>query len=124
MTGMRRAAVGMIGLGVALAMAATASAGTIDSYCSPSGDYCTAVAKRDGKVKLEVATFSFREYLVCVTGPAGTDCLQARTNPTAQGGYSDRIDAKRRFDQGPGRYKVRWKVQGSFLGPELKFRAR
>lgn len=102
----------------------TASAGLIDGYCSPTGDYCTAVKKRNGKVKLEIATFSFRDYLLCATGPAGTDCLQARTDPDKGGLFTDRVDAERRFPQGPGQYKARWKVGGSFLGPALKFRIR
>ena len=107
-----------------VAGATSASAGVLDSYCSPSGDYCTAVAKRDGRIKLEVRTFSFQEYLVCVTGPAGTDCLQARADSDGRGLYSDRIDAERRFPQGTGRYTARWKVSGSFLGPKLHFRIR
>jgi len=100
--------------------AAPARAGIIKSHCSPTGDYCTAVAKRKGRIKLEIGTFAFRDYLVCVTGPRGTDCLQARTG----GGnfHTDRLDVKRRFPRGPGRYKARWKVAGSFLGPALRFR--
>lgn len=98
-----------------------ARAGIIKSHCSQSGDYCTVVAKRDGRIKLEVATFSFRDYLLCVTGPRGTDCLRARTS-SGHEIHIDRIDVKRKFPQGPGRYKARWKVAGSFLGPALRFR--
>ena len=101
-----------------------ASAAVLHSYCSPSGDYCTAVAKRSGRIKLELRTFAFRDYLLCVTGPRGTDCLQAQAEPERGNSYSDRIDAKRRFPQGAGRYKARWKVSGSFLGPALHFRIR
>lgn len=108
----------------AVIVAAPASAGVVDSYCSPSGDYCTGIAKRDGRIKLEVRTFAFQDYLLCVTGPRGTDCLQARAETGRDDIYSDRIDAKRRFPQGPGSYKARWKTSGSFLGPSLHFRIR
>ncbi len=120
---LRRAIVVILALGAAGA-GAPASAGVVDSYCSPSGDYCTAVAKRDGRIKLELRTFAFRDYLLCVTGPRGTDCLQARGEQGRDDIYSDRIDAKRRFPQGPGAYKARWKTSGSFLGPSLHFRVR
>lgn len=31
----------------------------VDSYCSPSGDYCTAVVRSHGRVKLVLRTFPF-----------------------------------------------------------------
>lgn len=100
----------------------TARGEALKEYCSPSGDYCTAITKRDGRIKLKIRTFSFSTYLVCVTGPRGTDCLQATAERERCDVRKDRIDLKRRFPQGPGKYRVRWKVAGAFLGPALSVR--
>ncbi len=110
---------GAVVLGVLAAPATPSRTGVLKSYCSPSGDYCYAVAERRGRIKVEIRTFSFRDYLVCITGPRGTDCLPARTGSGNL--HKDRIDVKRRFPQGDGRYKARWKAMGAFLGPPLRF---
>jgi hypothetical protein len=52
----------------ALALVASANAGT--SYCSPTGDYCTSVARLQGLRYLRLSTFSFRGLVrICVKSP-------------------------------------------------------
>lgn len=105
--------------------AGPARAGTIDSYCSPTGDFCTAVTKRDGRVKLELATFSFQDYAACVRGPAGKKCIDRHMDADGGDLFSDRIDVARKFAADvPGRYKAAWKFEGSRIGPPLHFRVR
>lgn len=97
---------------------------TLDSYCSPSGDFCTAVTRRADRIKFELSTFSFSgKYEICVRGPADREC---KTSKLQNDGdlYSDRVDWLRKFDSaGPGRQKVVWKLSGTKLGETLHFRA-
>jgi hypothetical protein len=54
------------------ALGLAASAEARQSYCSPSGDYCTSTARLGGAVFLRVGTFSFRGRVrICVTAPTG-----------------------------------------------------
>src|SRR4051812_22564966 len=47
-----------------------AQAGVVDSYCHPTGDYCTGALKQKRRIKLKIATFSFRgSYGLCVRTP-------------------------------------------------------
>jgi len=49
---------------------AAAQASVVDSYCHPTGDYCTGVLKQKQRIKLKIATFSFRgSYGLCVRTP-------------------------------------------------------
>ena len=63
----------------ALALTLPAAAQARPNYCSPTGDYCTSVVQRGGKITLRLATFSFRgPARLCVTGPdGGTDCKRS-----------------------------------------------
>lgn len=106
-----------------LCSAPASQAGPIESYCSPqTGDFCIVVAKRDGRIKLELATFSFRGYTLCVRGPADKTCIDRQLRDDGQGLFTDRVDFERKFgSQGPGRYKAVWKVEGGRIGPALAF---
>ena len=107
-----------------LAFAGTASAKLLDSYCSPSGDYCTSVVQKHGRVKLHFGTFNFRgHYRVCVRGPHRTRvCHSSKLRHHRYDIYSDQIDWARRFPhRTDGTYHVSW-YKGVKVSPTLKFR--
>lgn len=112
------------GLGLALTSTPSAGAAVVASYCSPSGDYCTAVTKTHGRVKLEIQTFSFDSYRLCVKGAGDKKCIPARLDGGEDGLMGDRIDAARRFFGAPGQYKASWRFEGTQLGPSLSYRIR
>ncbi len=97
---------------------------TIDSYCSPyTGDYCVAVTRVNGRIKLEVKTFSFRgQYRLCVRNPVGsTRCHSFRLERHGDI-WSDRVDWRRNFPhQRHGRYQVAWHKFGIIIGKRLAF---
>ena len=94
----------------------------VDSYCSPTGDYCTGITIRRQRVKFEIGTFAFRgEYQLCVRAGSGKDCEFFRLERDHDV-YTDKIDWARHFPSGPGHYKVAWKKFGHRLGPQLGFR--
>lgn len=101
-----------------------AKGSTLDSYCSPTGDYCLAVTRRHGRIKFEISTFSFSgKYEICVKGPAGRECKSSKLRDEGNL-YSDRVDWLKKFDSaGPGRQKVVWKLSGTTLGEALHFQA-
>jgi hypothetical protein len=109
------------GLGVSQA----ASAQVVDHYCQrPTGDYCTAVLKQHGRIKLSLSAFSFRgRYQVCVDGPrsSGKVCHRGRLS-RHHGVYADKIDWAKHFPhRAKGRYKVSWRKAGGQLGRQLSF---
>lgn len=108
----------------AVAVLPPGSAQAASRYCSPSGDYCTAVERRDGRVILRVDTFSFREYTLCVTPPRGRGtCRGFRLRRDSGGLYRSAVRWDRYFpNRGAGAYAVRWKVGGGRIGPVLSFR--
>jgi hypothetical protein len=105
--------------------AASAVSRVVDSYCSPSGDYCTQIVKKaDGTVVFSIRAFAnyFGRATACVkketrvchsTAPRKGDHLYF-WNIRWQGNYPK---------EGPGDYKVRWRDSGgSSIGPALYFR--
>lgn len=105
--------------------AAIADEHAVDSYCSPSGDYCTAVIRSHGRTKFVVRTLSFTgEYRLCVRLPAGSrECGDYRMNAVKHGIYASRIDFARNFAAAAsGTYTVSWHYEGFRLGPSLHFR--
>ena len=94
-------------------------------FCAQTGDYCTETIKsRRGVVYLELRAVSFNgRYTLCVTPPAGeTNCrfFTLRRN-------GDRFVSHVRWstnfpNDGPGRYKVVWRLGPDQLGPALAFR--
>ncbi len=100
---------------------------TIDSYCSPTGDYCTAITRQHGRVKLIVRTFSFRgRYQLCVKPPRHPrDCDSFHLDRANHGIFASKIDFARHFPHRfSGRYAVSWHQSGFRLGPPLHFRKR
>ncbi len=110
---------------LALAAPASASAQARDSYCSPTGDYCTSVTERGGGYLLRLATFSFRGPVrVCVEPPKGRGtCKRFQIRKGKAGIYVSSVRWGRHFpDRGKGTYRVRWQKFGSTLGPALSFK--
>ena len=108
-----------------LALALPAAASARDSYCSPTGDYCTSVTPRGGGYLLRLATFSFRGPVrVCVEPPRGSGtCKRFQIVKGKAGIYVSSVRWGRHFpDRGSGTYRVRWQKFGSTLGPALSFK--
>lgn len=118
--------IALLALLVLLAALATATAAEArTSYCSPSGDYCTGISKRNGKLVLRIGTFSFSgSYRLCVRAPDGmATCKRFRLFKTKGGIYASTKGWRANFpDRGKGVYRVRWQKSGSNLGPRLSFR--
>ena len=111
----------VVGVGAAAASDAQAARG----YCSPSGDYCYAVKKREDVWPITFGTFSFRGRVkTCVTGPAEIEvCRRFRLRLDRERSiYRFAVRWSRHFpNEGAGRYRVRFFWQGSRLGPGVSF---
>jgi hypothetical protein len=108
----------------ALLTAAPAAART--SYCSPTGDYCTSVAKIKGVRYLRFSTFSVRGLLkICVRDPSNArPCHSFRLRKSGDL-YSAKVLWKRRFpNRGAGTYRVSFFIDRTRLGPVLSFTLR
>jgi hypothetical protein len=95
----------------------------LDTYCSPSGDLCTGVFERDGRIKLQIHTFSLRgHYHLCVRQPNhDVRCHRFRLERHGKI-YKDVVDWARNFPHGQsGHYRVRWFKLYNHLGPALQF---
>ena len=103
---------------------APAQAKVIDSYCSPTGDFCTGVFKAHGRIKLKISTFSLRgRYGLCVTNPVRRRTCHSFRLEHRGGIYTDKVDFARNFPHGrAGRYTASWHKFGNRLGHPLHFR--
>ncbi len=117
------AALAALAMTMGLVFASESRAEVVKSYCSPSGDYCIAVSNRSGRAKLEISTFSFSTYTVCLKGQGVNSCLEDITmQPDSEGIYYSRVDVIRKFHPTrAGKYKAGWFVGGSQIGKTLKF---
>ena len=102
-----------------------ASAKTVTSYCSPSGDLCYGVMDRGGSIRLELTTFAryFGRYGLCVRRPDGMQ--RCGTFPVVRSGsfWGSSVRFRRQFPGGgPGTYRVTWRLGTQPLGPALRFR--
>jgi hypothetical protein len=67
------------------------SAGAASFFCSPSGDFCTRIARDGGAPVFSIGTFAHRgRYTLCVTAPDSsrfllTPELSFRSGPTTRG---------------------------------------
>jgi hypothetical protein len=94
------------------------------AYCSPTGDYCTAVTLQRGDAILKLGSFyPFGHYRLCVRPPRGARaCKRFRMSKRGDLSYSN-VRWSRHFpDRGFGLYRIRWRYQGRPLGPSLAFR--
>ena len=105
----------------ALVLAAPAAART--TYCSPSGDFCTSVARLKGIRYLRISTFSFTGRVkICVRYPtAARVCHIFRLRKAGQL-YQVKLIWKRHYpNRGAGVYRVAFVLGPTRLGPVLSF---
>jgi hypothetical protein len=119
----------------AAARAAAPSTKAITSYCSPSGDICFGVFKRNGKVLLQITTAAryFNRYTLCVTllprGGSAENARRCGAFPLLRGRAStwvSTVDYAKQFigpasnppNPLPGRYQVTWRQVCSRCTPK------
>jgi len=117
-------ALGAAVVAAALALAASAAAAT--SYCSPTGDYCTSVARQKHVRYLRLSTFSFRGRVkICVRDPRNLRTCHSYTLRKAGLLYVVAVKWKSHFpNPGPGTYRVSFLLDTAALGPVLSFTLR
>ena len=112
----------------AAALAITAApAHAASGYCSPSGDQCYSAKTIKGAVHLLYGTFSFRGRIeACVTPPRGSaTCKSFRLREEKGGIHAIDVKWSAHFpNRGKGTYRVRYRLDGSALGPAVTFRRR
>jgi len=104
--------------------AASAASKVVDSYCSPSGDYCTMILKKaDGSIVFSIRAFAnyFGKAKACVKKE--TRVCHSTAPRTDNGLYFWNIRRAGNYpNEGPGEYKVRWRDSGGNpIGPALYF---
>ena len=105
-----------------LFVATSAQAGT--SYCSPTGDFCTSVARLKGLRYLRLSTFSFRGLVkVCVRDPTADRVCHSFPLRKAGPLYQVKVLWKRRYpNRGAGLYRVTFFSESTRVGPVLRFK--
>jgi hypothetical protein len=119
-----RCAAALAAVGLA-ALALPAAAHAQSGYCSPTGDFCTAVVRQGDDAIFRIGTFAFGgRYRLCVTAPdRSRRCKRFRLRPQGGGVLGSRVRWSRHFPgKGRGLYRVRWRKFGNNLGPRLSFR--
>jgi len=106
-------------------LAAPAGATTLlDSYCSPSGDYCTFVVKKDGgAIVFKIRAFAnyFGKAEPCVTKETRV-CHSRRPHLEAHGIFVWSIRWQGNYpNQGEGEYTMAWRDEGALIGHRLHF---
>jgi hypothetical protein len=118
----------LVAAGLAACLAFTSVAEARERYCSPTGDYCTSVARIAGAVFLRVGTFSFRGRVrICVTDPEGEQVCRRFLLRRVPGRSLYEVKARwhqRYPNAGPGPYRVTFRWGQTRLGPVLTFRLR
>jgi len=105
---------------------------TLASYCSPSGDVCYGLIRRNGVVRAELTTAAhyFNRYTLCVRPPGsgGAGLLRCGSFPVFRQSGSTWGSSVRLARQFPlletGICRVTWKLASGPLGPTLRFRIR
>lgn len=99
----------------------------IDSHCSPSGDFCQGIFRKDERIKFDMAQFPFRgKYQLCVKPPRQKrSCGKFKWHRKTGSLFRSRVDFARNFpSKGRGLYRVTWRVDGTKVGKTLRFRKR
>jgi hypothetical protein len=111
---------------VAGALIAAAPAAARTSYCSPTGDYCTSVARLKGIRYLRFSTFSVRGLVrICVRDPTAARVCHSFRLRKAGPAYQVKVLWKRRYpNRGTGTYRVTFFIGPTRLGPVLSFTQR
>ncbi|MDX6581638.1 MAG: hypothetical protein QOI10_822 [Solirubrobacterales bacterium] len=101
----------------------TGKRSALDAYCSPTGDYCLKITNPEGAVvKLQIKSLAFSgAYTLCVRGPDAKNCRNYSLSHQGNG-YADSVGLLSQFGyQGPGIYRVTWKIGGKALKKTLSF---
>ena len=108
------------------ALLAAAPAAAKTSYCSPTGDYCTSVARLQGVRYLRFSTFSVRGLLrICVRDPKKARVCHSFRLRKAGDLWRVKVIWKRRYpNRGAGTYRVSFFIGPTRLGPVLSFTLR
>jgi hypothetical protein len=108
------------------ALVAAAPAAARTSYCSPTGDYCTSVARLKGIRYLRLGTFSFRGLVrICVRDPTTARVCHSFRLRKSGSVYRVKVLWKRRYpNRGTGTYLVTFFFGHTRLGPVLSFTQR
>lgn len=110
------------GAGPASAKAKTRA---VDTYCSPTGDYCTEITRKGGKHKFKLVTFAHRGKAKFCVKPKGRkkDCKSRKLKADGDGIFVAKIGFEKNFPSRSGlKRKVTVSNSGAKLGPALKFR--
>lgn len=122
---MMKKAIPVIAFLAVLLIPATAEARVVESYCSPSGDFCQYIMRKDNRIKFEMRQFPLRgKYRLCVKPPGrGFTCKSFRWRRSGPI-FKSVIDFNRQFpSKRKGRYRVQWRTSDGFkLGKTLSFR--
>ena len=106
---------------------ASADVRVLDAYCSPSGDYCTLILKKDRRIVFTVRAFAdyFGTVTTCVTKETRV-CRSRSPREGDNGIYRWSIRWQSNYPrEGAGIYTVRWLAEsGDRIGPALHFRRR
>lgn len=97
----------------------------VDTYCSPTGDYCTEVVRKKGSYFFKLVTFAHRGKARFCAQPKGRrkTCRRTKLRNDGDGVYLARINWNRKFpSKGSARRKVTVFAQGSRLGRALSFK--
>lgn len=124
---MLRRSVLALTLTLGLSAAATPAAQAAESYCTPSGDYCTSAAKTNGVRTLRLSTFSFRGKVdICVKATGATRVCKTRTLHGHNGLWSVSIRWSTNYPRQPkGTRRVSFiSHEAGKIGPTLTFQAR
>jgi len=111
---------------IAGALVAVAPAAAKTSYCSPTGDYCTSVARVKGVRYLRFSTFSVRGLVrICVKDPTTRRVCHNFRLRKAGDLWRVKVIWKRRYpNRGTGTYRVSFFIGPTRLGPVLSFTQR
>jgi len=112
------------GVSLTTVPAASAASKVVDSYCSPSGDYCSLILKKaDGSIVFSIRAFA--NYFGQATACVKKDTRACHTtSPRKDGGlFFWNIRRQGNYpNEGPGEYTVRWRDSGgNAIGPALSF---
>jgi len=106
---------------------ASAAVRVLDAYCSPSGDYCTFVLRRDHTIIFKIRAFAdyFGTADACVTKETRV-CHSRSPQEAADGIYQWSIRWQGNYPrEGAGIYTVRWLDEsGDRIGKALHFERR
>ena len=119
--------IGVFAFGFSSTAEASAKTKIIDSYCSPSGDFCQGVIRKNGRIKLVMDQFPLRgKFQLCVKPPRQSQsCNKFRWRKKKGSLYRRGVDFASNYpSRQKGLYKVSWRSSGSKVGETLRFRKR